>query len=122
MVLRIYLFSLYLTFFLSLGLLCLILFNVNPFASPYWLHFLFYFTFFLVWVALFGLIGFYLKIWAANREVIFAHLWPTLRQSIFIGLGITSLLFLYQIKVLNWWVGILLVFALLMLELFFRRK
>ena len=122
MVLRLYLFSLYLTLLLSLGLFLLILFNVNPFTSPFWMLILFYFTFFLIWAALFGIIGFYLKVLASNREVVFAHLLPTLRQSIFVGLGVAGLLFLYQIKVLNWWVGSLFIFAILMIELFFRRK
>ena len=122
MILRIYLFSIYLILFLSVGLLSLVLVNVNPYLSPVWMIILFYFTFFLFWVALFSLIGYYLKVWATNREVIFAHLIPTLRQSIIISLSLVGLLFLYQIKVLNWWVALLLVLAMVMIELFFRRK
>lgn len=122
MILRIYLFSLYLTLFLSFGLLSLVLFNVNPYTSPIWMIMLFYLTFFLFWMSFFGIIGFYLKIWAANREVIFAHILPTFRQSVLIALAIAGLLFLFQIKVLNWWVGVLFVLAIIMIELYFRRK
>lgn len=122
MILRIYLFSLYLTLLLSFGLFFLILFNVNPYTSPFWMIFLFYFTFFMIFVSLFGVIGFYLKIWASNREVIFAHILPTLRQSVLIGLVMAGLLFLFQIKVLSWWVAGLFVMAILMIELYFRKK
>lgn len=122
MFLRIYLFSLYLVLFLAFGLFSLILFNVNPYASPFWMLIIFYATLFLFWMSLFGIIGFYLKVWASNREVIFAHLLPTLRQSILVSLMIVGLLFLFQIKVLSWWVAILYVLAILMIELYFRRK
>ncbi|MFA6493210.1 MAG: hypothetical protein WCV58_03670 [Patescibacteria group bacterium] len=122
MVLRVYLFSLYLTLFLSFGLLSLIFFNVNPYTSPVWMIMLFYFTFFLLWMSFFGLVGFYLKVWATNREVIFAHILPTLRQSAFISLALTGLLFLFQIKVLSWWMAGLFILAVLMVELYFRKK
>ncbi len=122
MILRIYLFSLYSTLLLSLGLFGLVVFNVDPYKSPFWMILIFYLTFFLFWLAFFGLIGFYLKIWASNREVIFAHLVPTLRQASLIALFFAGLLFLMQLKALNWWVIILLTLAILMLELSFRRK
>lgn len=122
MVLRLYLFGLYLTLFLSFGLLSLILFNIDPYTSPFWMISLFYFTFFLFWISLFGIIGFYLKIWASNREVIFTHILPTLRQSMLVGFGLTGLLFLFQIKVLSWWVAVLFILAILMIELYFRKK
>lgn len=83
---------------------------------------LFYLMFFLFWGSLFGIVGFYLKIWASRREVIFAHIAPTLRQSALVGLALTGLLFLFQIKVLNWWVAILFILAVLLIELFFRRR
>jgi len=121
-VLRFYLFSLYLTLFLSFGLLSLIFFNVNPYTSPFWMIFLFYLMVFLFWASLFGIVGFYLKIWASRREVIFAHIAPTLRQSALVGLTLTGLLFLFQIKVLNWWVAVLFILAVLLIELFFRKR
>lgn len=122
MILRIYLFSLYLVFFLTSGLLGLIVTNVNPYDSPVWLVMLFYLTFFLFWLTLFGIFGFYLKVRASNREVIFGHILPTLRQSILISLTFCGLLFLFQIKVLNWWIGILFILAMIMIDLFFRKK
>lgn len=122
MFLRLYLFTLYLIIFLSAGLVGIIIYNVNPYQSPFWMIFLFYLTLFFFWASLFSLIGFYLKIWASNREVIFAHLKPTLRQSMLIALIIVGILFFQQLRVLNWWIASLFIIAILMLELFFKAK
>lgn len=122
MVLRLYLFSLYATLILSAGLAAFLIFNINPFQSPFWILILFYLTVLLFFASLFSLIFFYLKVWATNREVIFSHLLPTLRQSLLMSLAITGLLFLQQLRVLNWWVGVLFVLAVAMIELFFRSK
>ena len=122
MILRLYLFSLYLTLFLSAGLIVFIIFNINPNQSPFWMVFIFYLTLFLFWAAFWGLIGFYLKVYATNREIIFAHLVPTIRQSMLIALAMVGLLFLQQMRVLNWWVAILFILAVSMIELFFRSR
>ena len=122
MILRLYLFTIYLILFLSAGLLLLILFNVNPFDSPFWMLCVFYLSFLLFWTSLFSIIGYYLKVWASNRELIFIHLIPTLRQSILVGSAFTSLLFLQQIKALNWWIVLIITLAFIMMELFFRAK
>lgn len=122
MILRLYLFSLYLTAIVSAGLAAMVVTNVNPFESPFWMIAVFYVACFLFITSLCGLIFFYYKVWASNREVIFAHLVPTLRQSAFIGLAIIGLLFLQQVRVLNWWVAILFTFAIFLIELFFRGK
>lgn len=122
MILRLYLFSLYATVLLSLALTAFLLFNVNPYNSPFWMLIIFYAGIFLFWASFFGLIGFYLKVWASNREVIFANIAPTLRQSVLIGLAITALLFLQQLRALNWWIAVLVILAAIMLEFFFRSR
>jgi len=120
--LRLYLFSLYCLMLLSLGLWILLIFNVNPYVAPTWIIATFYLTLFCFLVGVFSIIGFYIKVWASNREVIFSHLVPTLRQSALISLLITSLIFLQQVKALSWWVAILLIVSVIMLELFFRSR
>lgn len=122
MILRLYLFSLYSALILSAGLVAFIIINVNPFESPFWMLLIFYAAVFLLVTSFFSLLGFYLKVRVSNREVIFAHLMPTLRQSMIVALAVTGLLFFQQIRVLNWWVAILFVLAVAMLELFFRAK
>lgn len=122
MILRLYLFSLYFILFLAAGLVTLIIFDINPEQAPFWMLGIFYVSVFLFLAALFSLIGFYLKVWATNREVIFAHLLPTLRQSMLIALAIIGLLFFQQFRVLNWWVAGLYIIAITMIEFFFKSK
>ncbi len=122
MILRLYLFSLYLISIVMAGLAAMIIINVNPYESPFWMIAVFYTAIFLFFTGLFSLIFFYYKVWASNREVIFAHLVPTLRQSALMSLAIIGLMFLQQVRVLNWWVGALFCFAILLFELFFRGR
>jgi len=120
--LRLYLFGLYSVLILSSGLWVFLLNNVNPFQAPAWIIVLTYLTLFLFLTCLFAIIGFYLKVWLSNREVIFAHLVPTLRQSAFLAFLLIGFIFLIQVKSLNWWVAALFSIAVLMLELFFHSK
>ena len=120
--LRLYIFGLYSTIVISLGLCLLLIFNINPYQAPFWIVSILYITIFLFFMAIFGILGFYIKVWATNREVIFAHLGPTLRQGALISLIIVGLLFLQQVRVLNWWVAILFVVSVGLIELFFRTR
>lgn len=122
MTLRLYLFSLVATLLLSLFLFFLLIFSVNPYLAPTWIIMLTYTTFFLIGASTIAIVTFYLKVSASNREVIFAHLMPTLRQAALLSLIITGFLFLAQIKVLNWWIGTMLVLAVGLIELFFRSR
>ena len=122
MSIRLFFFSLYSTIAVSIGLWLLLLLNVSPYQAPTWIIFLFYFTIFLFLTCIFAIIAFYLKIWASNREIIYSHIVPTLRQAIIFSLIITGLLFLEQIKVLNLWVACLYTISMLLLEMFFRSK
>lgn len=122
MALRLYLFGLISLMLISLGLLGVLIFGVNPYQAPGWILAVFYATFWLFLSAVMAIVIFYLKIYLSNREVIFAHLLPTLRQSFFVGFILTGSLFLQQIRVLNWWAVSLLIFGILLIELFFRAR
>lgn len=122
MSLRLYYFSIFFIALISTSLLTLFLFNVNPYLAPGWIIITFYFALFIVLLCLFSLIIFKYKIWASNREVIYSYIAPTLRQSAIISLIIVGIIFFIQIEIINWWITILYVLALVMLELFFRSK
>ncbi len=120
--LRLYLFGLISTIMTAIALWLLLLFNVNPYQAPVWIIFTFYFTLFFFFWGIFAIIFFYFKVWLSNREVVFAHLAPSLRQAAIFSLIIAGLLLLQQIKALNLWIAFLFILSLLMLELFFRSK
>lgn len=122
MSLRIYVFSLLSTIIIATSLWILLFLNVNPYLAPGWIIFLWYLCIFSSLAAIFALIGFYLKVWLNNREVIFAHLVPTLRQSIFISFFLVGILFFQQLRVLSWAVVLTYIFAIILIELFFRAK
>ena len=122
MALKLYLFSLFSILVLSLFLWIVLVLDVNPYQAPFWIILLFYFTFFAIFSCIFALFGFYFKRWIANNQVVFASLLPTLRQSALLSLVITSCLFFWQIKVLNWWITAMLITAVFILEIFSRTK
>lgn len=120
MALKLYLFGLITTLLISFCLWILLIFTISPFQAPTWIILLFYITFFIMLSALFSLINYYYKVWATNREVIFSHLGPSLRQAALLALIATSCLFFEQIKVLNWWIAGMIVVATGLVELYFR--
>lgn len=120
--LKLYLFGLYSIMILSFGLWFLLLNNVNPFQAPSWIIALTYLTLFCFLNCLFSIIGFYVKVRMSNREVVFAHLAPTLRQGALVSFLILGSVFLIQVKSFNWWIASLFIISILMLELFFRFK
>jgi len=122
MALRLYLFCLVSTIIIAFGLTFVLLMGVNPYQSPVWIIILFYTNLTILIAGILALIGFYYKIQISNREVIFSHIYPTLRQGVLIAIVLVGLLFLKQIDSLNWWAALLLVMSVLLLELFFRSK
>lgn len=122
MALRLYKFGLFVSLCLA-GFLWFILFvSVNPAQAPFWIIMLFYITLFIALASVIALFAFNWKVKAGNKEVIYSHIGPTLRQSIFISLFLVSCLFLEQLKVLNWWVASLLIVAMLLLEMYYRSR
>jgi len=122
MSLRLYFFSLISIIIISISLWALLVFNINPYLAPGWIIFLFYLTIFLFIMAVLAIFGLRLKFKLSNREVLYSHIPSTLRQSAFLALTIVGLLFFKQLKVLNIWVGLLFVTAIILIELFFHSR
>lgn len=122
MALRLYKFGLIASICLSGFLWFLLLMSVNPYQAPFWIILLFYVTLYIVCTSIIALLFFNLKVKAGNREVIYSHIGPTLRQSAFLSVVIIGCLFLEQLKVLNWWVASMLIVALLLIELYYRSR
>lgn len=122
MALRLYLFFLISAIIIAFGLAFVLIMGVNPFQSPIWIIILFYINLTILLAGILSLVGFYYKIQLSNREVIFSHIYPTLRQGILFAIVLVGFLFLKQIDSLNWWAALLLVMSVLLIELFFRSK
>lgn len=116
------LFMLFSLTLVSLGTWIILVFNYNPFTSDNFIISTFWCSLFL-WlcgILTFGL--FFLRIQYSNREIIYSHLPISLRHSILITACLVGLLFLKSISVLTWWVTLMFVMVVLLLELFFRTK
>jgi hypothetical protein len=91
----------------------------DPFTSGWLTHFLLYLTLFLLCVGLFTLAGivirqrFFFGIYLANLKV-------SLRQGVLLALLITASLFLLSQGLLFWWVELILILFLIVLEIFFN--
>jgi len=82
----------------------------------------FYLSLFLAIAGLVSLIGFAVRVKVGRGETIYNHMGVSARQAILLSLVLVGLLLLQAVRVLNWWDGILLVTAILMLELYFKSK
>ena len=105
----------------ALATLVLTLFNYNPFSADISVFIMFYSSFFVSFSGFLTLFLLFLKS-RASSQTSFEFFWPTLRLSIFISLITTILLFLQGTRILDFWVGIPLALAILLLELFFRQS
>lgn len=122
MALKLYLFGIISTFLLSVFLCILLVFAINPYVAPTWIILLFYISLFIVFASIISLVNFYIKVNSGNHEVIFSHLFPSLRQAALISLVLVFCIFFEQIKVLNWWVAGMVLVAAGLAELYFRSK
>lgn len=105
--------------FLSL-ILCIS--NYNPYTINLIQFTYFYASFFTTIAGILSIIIFYIKIVLQKKETIYIHFWPAVRQGLIISSGLTIILILKGLKLLDWWVGIPIIIIILLLELFFQTK
>lgn len=116
------LFSLFTITLLAFGGWLTILFNVDPTKTDQFTLTALYASVFVFLMGVLTFIGFGIRILLSNREVIYAHFAPSLRQAILVAFAAVGLLFLQSLRVLSWIDAAAFVLAVLLLELFFRAK
>ena len=97
----------------------LCVYNYNPFHATNSQFAYFYLSFF---VSLSGLASITIILIRLRLSILDNKFWPSIRQGIFVGLAALSLLFLKGLELLDLWVGIPTIIAVIMLELFFQTK
>ena len=120
--LKVYIFSLCVGFVLALGVWILILFNIDPYKADFMSIASFYASAFLWLFCLASLVGYYLRLWQCNKEVVYANLPIAMRQGALIGIAVTGLLILQSLRVLNWWIAGIWIVVVLVVELFFKAR
>ncbi|MEK7172018.1 MAG: hypothetical protein AAB739_03860 [Patescibacteria group bacterium] len=83
---------------------------------------LFFFSAFFAFTATITLLNFLLRIWLQHYEVYIDHFNVSLRQGILLTFCVLSALGLLLINALTWWSGFLLIFIVVLLELYFSRQ
>lgn len=122
MTLKHYLFTLFSTTLIALGAWLVIFFNVDPKSADALTITAFFASLFLWITGILTFLGFYLRIWLSNREIIFANLPPSFRQAILGTLAFVGLLVFKYLQVLNWWTAIPFVIICLLVELYFQTR
>lgn len=116
------LFSLFAITLLSFGGWLTILFNVDPAHADRFVFIALYASLFLFILGVLTFAGFGIRILLSNREVIYNHFTPSLRQGTLVAFTLIGLLFLQSLRVLSVIDAGAFVLAILLLELFFRAK
>ena len=114
------LFSLFTITLLSFGGWLTILFNVDPLKADRFILISFYASVFLFVTGVASFVGFGIRVLRSHREVIYAHLTPSIRQATLLGFTAVGLLFLQSLRVLSAVDAGAFILAIFLLELFFR--
>jgi len=80
---------------------------------------LFFISLFFALTATFTIIGYYFRLWLQRNEIFYNHLNVSLRQGILLSIIAVGCLSLQILRVLNWWLGLLLIAAVTLLEFYF---
>ena len=122
MPIRIYLRGIVLLAIFCLIAIAVIIFETDPNQIDIKIFSAFFASLFLALVSIFTLFGYFIRLRVSQKEIVYAHLGVSFRQAVLLSLALIGLLLLQATQVLNWWDGILLITAILLLELFFRTK
>lgn len=100
----------------------LIVFKLSPFVSSGVSLSLFFVTLFVALSSSLTVLGFYFRVWLFKNEIFYQHINIALRQGIVLSLIVIFSLVFQMLRVLNWWSGILLITAALLLEFYFASR
>lgn len=96
------------------------IFNYNPYQSGTGVFVNFYVSFWLGLTGIISIIIYYTKIRLSKDKPIYSFFWPSVRQATIFSAAVTLLLLLKGLKLLDLWVGIPLLIAVVLTELFFQ--
>jgi hypothetical protein len=96
------------------------IFNYNPYLSGADVFINFYISLCIAVAGILSIVIYYLKIKYFKDKAINSYFWPSVRQGLLFSTAITLLLLLKGLRLLDWWVGIPLLIAVVLMELFFQ--
>jgi len=96
----------------------LVIGKMSPFQSGSLALILFYASLFIALTGTFGLLIYYLRLWAKGMSQAGAHLNIALREGFLLSGMITVGLIFQRLRVLTWWDALLLLFIILLIEFY----
>lgn len=96
--------------------------NYNPFKIGLVQYVYLYLSVFVAVAGLLSVLFFYVKIIVRKKETIYILFWPAVRQGLIVSFGLTLLLILKGLKLLDLWSGIPILIIIFLSELFFQTK
>lgn len=122
MTLRRYLYTMLATTLICWMAFFIVILRIDPNSAGSIGLLLFFFSlFFAIW-GTFGIIGFGIRYLVKHEEAPFEHIGISLRQALWFAILVCLTLFLVSQELLIWWMSILLVLALSVLEGFFMSR
>ncbi len=106
----------------ALTIWCYILFAVQPDKNDYLLMVTFFLAFVVWFGSLISTILYLIKVRRNNREVIYAHIKPSIRQGFLIASTLAILMVLQLLRVITVWDGFIVVIVTFVFEIAFQQK
>ncbi len=96
--------------------------NYNPFEASVPEFIQFYASLFFAISGLVSLVIYFAKLKFTKNKTLYSSLTPSVRQGLFVGVGITLIIFLQGMNLFDPWTAIPMIVILILLELFFQTK
>ncbi len=96
----------------------MVVFKLNPTESTSLALILFFVSLFFALTATFTVVGYFFRLWLNRNEIFYNHLNISLRQGILLSIIALGCLGLQMLKILNWWLGALLIAAVTLVEFY----
>lgn len=122
MTIKYQLFGIFTATLLALGIFLAIFFNSDPYIADVFTKTAFFVSLFLFISGFLTFLGFYLRVYFSNREVIYNNLPVAFRQAVLVSFLLTGLLALQSLRVLSLWDTIIFVVVVILIELYFRSR
>lgn len=96
-----------------------VLFYLDPTNAGFPGFLLFYLSLFLALLGTFSLVGFFIRAWFSQEEMVYKHIGISLRQGLLFSMLLSVSLLLQGEKLFNWWSALFFILFLAVLESFF---
>lgn len=116
------LFSIFSLALVSLGIFIIILFNIDPYKSDRFVHIAFLSSLFLSLAGIWVFTEYLIKIRLNNKELVYSILPSTIRHALLGSAGITLIVGLKMINVLNFLDTLIILIIIAVSELYFKER